>query len=89
VNDCIVTYNDAIIRRDGTGRGRRHGHGDAWKKNRVTTNGGGADESSWYIILLLYIYGNRRLSCANKINAYVDSRSAESLGGGISVQYYI
>lgn len=58
------------------------------KKNRVTTNGGGFVESSWYIYCY-YIHENIRLSCANKINAYISNRSAESLGGGIRVQYYI
>jgi len=29
---AAVAYYDAIIRRDGTGRGRRCGYGDGWKK---------------------------------------------------------
>lgn len=63
MNGCTVAYyNGAIKRRDGTGRGCRRGHGDVWKKNRVTANGGGVVETRSYILslLLLYIiYGNR------------------------------
>lgn len=79
VNDCTVTYNDAIMRRDGTGRGRRRLHGDVCrKKNRVTANGGGVVKSmAGTLYCYYYMYTETdapRLSCANKLNAYVDNR---------------
>lgn len=54
VNDCTVTYNDTIMRRDGTGRGRRRGLGDVWKKkSRDRKWWRRRRVYGWYIILLL------------------------------------
>jgi len=87
-----VTYNDAIIRQDGTGRGRRHGHGDVWKKNRVTANGGGVVESRAGIYYYYNMYGNRRASpklCKQNKRLCRQSLSRVTRRRGTRVQYYI